>query len=110
VRDGDTIEVDYVPIRLSGLHAPELDSQAGKRAAEFMQNLVLHESVSCRLNGEKSYDRLVAICWLGTDDIAALLVAAGLGRDCPRYSGGRYAGTELPSAKTMQLPKYCKTR
>ncbi len=52
VRDGDTIEIDSTPIRLSGLHAPELDSQAGKRAAEFMQNLVLHKSVRCRLNGE----------------------------------------------------------
>jgi endonuclease YncB( thermonuclease family) len=107
VRDGDTIEVGSIALRLNGLHAPELGTPAGERAAEFMQNLVLHKSVFCRLNGEKTYDRFVAVCWLGQDDIAALLVAAGLGRDCPRYSGGRYAAIEPDSVKDMPLPKYC---
>lgn len=75
-----------------------------------MQNLVLHKSVSCRLNGEKTYDRFAAVCWLGKDDIVAVLVSAGLGRDCPRFSGDRYASIELESVKTMPLPDYCKTR
>ncbi len=109
VRDGDTIEVGSVPIRLNGLHAAELGSPAGERAKEFMQDLVLHKSVTCRLNGEKTYDRFVAVCMLGDQDIAAMLVQAGLGRDCPRYSGGRYASLETEAAKAMYLPGYCKT-
>ncbi|WP_282611073.1 thermonuclease family protein [Pelagibius sp. Alg239-R121] len=110
VRDGDTIEVGSVPIRLNGLHAPELDTTAGKRAAEFMQNLVLHKSVVCRLTGKKSYDRFVAVCELAGRDIAAELVKAGLGRDCRRFSNGRYAKLETKGAKVLPLPGYCKPR
>jgi endonuclease YncB( thermonuclease family) len=110
VRDGDTIKVDNIPIRLYGLHAPELDSQGGKRAATFMRNLVLHKTVTCSLTGKKNYDRFEGTCWLENADIAGALVAAGLGRDCPRHSGGRYAALELDSAKAMPLPGYCEPR
>ncbi|WP_282611181.1 thermonuclease family protein [Pelagibius sp. Alg239-R121] len=110
VRDGDTIEVSSVPIRLNGLHAPELGTPAGKRAAEFMQNLVLHKSVVCSLNGEKSYDRFVAVCNLAGRDIAAELVKAELARDCQRYSKGRYKKLETKAAKAFPLPSYCKPR
>ena len=110
VRDGDTIEVGNMPIRLNGLHAPELDRRGGKRAAAFMRDLVLHTAVTCSLTGEKSYDRFVGTCWLDGADIAGELVAAGLGRDCPRYSGGRYAALERDSAKSMPLPGYCEPR
>ena len=41
VRDGDTIEVGEVPIRLNGVSAPELDEQLGKRSKLFMRELVL---------------------------------------------------------------------
>lgn len=110
VRDGDTIEVGNVPIRLNGLHAPELGDPGGNRAATFMRDLILHKAVTCSLTGEKTYDRFVGTCWLDGADIAGELVAAGLGRDCPRYSGGRYAALELDSARSMPLPGYCKPR
>ena len=43
-------------------------------------------------------------------DLAAGLVQAGLGRDCPRYSGGRYRALERPAAAAMPLPSYCVRR
>ncbi len=110
VRDGDTIEVGGVPIRLNGLHAPDKGPEAKRRATEFMKDLVLNQAVVCRLNGERSYDRLIGICWRGETDVARALIKAGLGRDCPRYSGGRYAGDEPQSVKTMPLPGYCISR
>ena len=110
VRDGDTFEVNGVAVRLNGLHAPERASLSGKRATAFMTDLVLNKPVVCHLNGEVSYDRLVGICWLGERDVAAALIGAGLGRDCPRYSGGRYAALEPETVNTMRLPKYCKSR
>jgi len=73
VRDGDTIEVGNVPIRLNGLHAPELDDPGGKRAATFMRDLVLHKAVTCSLTGEKSYDRFVGTCWLGGPRLASVV-------------------------------------
>ena len=38
----------------------------------------------------------------------AALIAAGLGRDCPRFSGGRYAQFERPEAKRFRLPGYSR--
>jgi len=109
VRDGDTIEVGEVPIRLNGVSAPELDEQLGERSKLFMRELVLGQLVRCELNGEKSYDRFVGTCYLNGNDIGALVIEAGLALDCPRYSGGRYGDFEQPGARErIKLPKYCE--
>ncbi len=109
VRDGDTIEVSEVPIRLSGVSAPELDEPLGKRSKLFMRELVLGQLVRCELNGEKSYDRFAGTCYLNGNDIGALVIEAGLALDCPRYSGGRYGDFEQPGAcERIKLPKYCE--
>lgn len=109
IRDGDTIEVEDIPIRLNGISAPELHEPVGKRAKTFISNLVSGKSVRCELNGERTHDRLVGVCYLGGADIGASVIAAGLALDCPRYSGGRYARYETSSASAaIKLPKYCK--
>jgi micrococcal nuclease len=108
VRDGDTIEVSEVPIRLSGVSAPELDEPLGAQSKVFMRDLVLGQPVSCELNGKKTYDRFVGTCYLGDNDIGILVIEAGLALDCPRYSGGRYADHELATARQqIKLPGYC---
>ena len=110
VRDGDTIEVEGVAVRLSGLHAPEMDEAGGPAARAFMVELVAGRIVQCRLEGRQSYDREIGTCALDGDDIAGLLVAAGLGRDCPRFSGGHYADLETNASREIQLPAYCRPR
>ena len=110
VRDGDTILVGIKPVRLSGVHAPERGENGGKEATRFMKQLVLGKRVICTLGGQKSYDRLIGICFLDGEDIGAKLIAAGFGRDCPRYSGGRYQAHEKISASKLRLPDYCKKR
>lgn len=105
VRDGDTIEVDGRPIRLNGLHAPELDDPFGRNAAAMMRGLVDGRTVLCELTGERSYDRWIGRCYLDGQDIAIPLLEAGLARDCPAYSNGRYAPYEI--ATTLPLPGYC---
>ena len=45
VRDGDTIEVGEVPIRLNGVSAPELDEPLGADAKKFMHDLVMGQPV-----------------------------------------------------------------
>jgi micrococcal nuclease len=96
VRDGDTIEVGKIPIRLHGVSAPELKLVNGK-------------SVRCDLTGAKTYDRLVGTCYLEGKDIGISLIEVGLALDCPRYSGGRYAEFELTEARArIKLPGYCK--
>ncbi|MGP1254908.1 MAG: thermonuclease family protein [Kiloniellales bacterium] len=110
VRDGDTIEIGETAVRLSGLHAPEMGEDGGPAARAFMVELVAGKFVECRLEGRRSYDREVGDCFLDGRDIAGLLVAAGLGRDCPRFSGGRYRHLEPDAARAIQLPAYCVPR
>lgn len=111
VRDGDTIVVDGTPIRLNGLHAPEMRDPGGPEARDFMVRLAAGRMVTCALTGARTYDRHVGTCFLDGQDIAATLVAAGLGRDCPRFSEGRYRDVETPAARaTMPLPGYCRAR
>jgi endonuclease YncB( thermonuclease family) len=67
VRDGDTIEVNNVPIRLAALDCPERGTRDGDYAtviAKQFQGL----QATCELTGAKTYDRLVGYCSInGTD-------------------------------------------
>jgi len=109
VRDGDTIEVGKIPIRLNGVSAPELKEPLGPNSRIFMVELVLGKLVRCELNGDKSYDRFVGTCYLSDRDIGSAVVAAGLALDCPRFSGEKYRTVETKAARTqIKLPGYCK--
>jgi micrococcal nuclease len=108
VRDGDTIEVGKIPIRLQGLSAPELKEPLGREAKSFMYNLVFGQRVRCELNGDTTHDRYVGICFLEGQDIAEAIISEGLSRDCPRFSGGRYAELETEQHQKIKLPRYCR--
>ena len=88
VRDGDTIEVGPIAIRLMGVAAPELGEPLGRRARDFMFRVVFSKPIQFELNGDKSYDRFVASCFLEGKDIGAALISAGLALEYPRFSGG----------------------
>ena len=108
VRDGDTIEVGKIPIRLNGVSAPELDEPLGKASKQFMADLVDGKSVRCELTGSKTYDRLVGTCYLDDEDVGIAIISEGLALDCPRYSGRRYAVHERSAARErIRLPGYC---
>jgi micrococcal nuclease len=117
VRDGDTIELGAMAIRLNGLAAPEDDEPGGQDATAAMRELVLGKVVTCELDGESTHDRCAAICQLDGTDISEQMVRMGLARDCPRYSGGRYRAAEQQAAAggatiraSYPVPGYCKTR
>ena len=116
VRDGGTIVVDGLPIRLNGLAAPEHDEPGGSAATAAMTALVLGREVCCDLNGDRTYDRCVGGCYLDDQDISEIMVRCGLARDCPRFSGGRYRAVELQAAAgatigtSYPLPGYCTPR
>jgi len=110
VRDGDTIEVADVPVRLNGVAAPELKEPGGREGKKFMIDLVNGKTVRCELNGERSYDRVIGVCYLNGQDIGAAIIAAGLARDCPRFSGGRYDEFNTTASKRLPFPSYCELR
>jgi micrococcal nuclease len=117
VRDGDTIVVGRMPIRLNGLAAPEADEPVGAAATQVMIELVQGRTLRCELDGERTHDRCVGVCYLDGQDISEVMVRRGLARDCPRFSGGRYARAERQAAAdgstiggVYSLPGYCRPR
>ena len=82
-----------------------------------MVELVEGGTLRCALDGERTHDRCVGIYYLEGRDIAAEMIAAGLERDRPRFSGGRYRDLETRAAaagatiaRTYQLPGYCREK
>ncbi len=61
VRDGDTIEVNGIAIRLSALDCPERGTRDGEHANLLAQQFLTTKAV-CELTGAKTYDRLVGYC------------------------------------------------
>ena len=116
VLDGDTIAVGGIHVRLKGVAAPEVahfgepGEAGGEEAKTFMVELVEGETVVCDLTQERTHGRRVGWCYRDGQDVAEALIRAGLARDCPRYSSGRYAAVEPASAHELPLPGYCRPR
>ena len=118
--DGDDVRFGKVRIRLQGIAAPEdrrnLREPGGPEATEHLRKLVDGRELTCLLDGETAGRtmRPSAICYLDGHDIGTLQVRAGHARDCPRYSGGRYAEAEAAAradgndlSAIYPLPDYC---
>ncbi|WP_254683776.1 thermonuclease family protein [Ruegeria sp. AD91A] len=99
IRDVDTIVVQGVPVRLNGVDGPELSTSAGIAAKRWMADHLRGKIVTCKLSGERTYDRWVGVCFVDGVDIGAASIAAGHALDCRRYSGGRYRHLETPGAR-----------
>lgn len=109
--DGDTIIVGKSQVRLQGVNAPEVDEPFADEALEFMGELVNDKPVVCELDGTVNRKRVIGICRVDGQDIGAAIIAAGLARDCPRYSKGRYQSIETDVARRRVGEKpYCRRR
>ena len=73
VRDGDTIVVDGIPIRLSALDCPEKGTQNGDYATQLAKQF-LGLQASCELTGAKTYDRLVGYCTINGADFGRYMM------------------------------------
>jgi micrococcal nuclease len=109
VRDVDTIIVAGTAVRLNGVDGPETSTRYGREARAFMTRLVQGETVICDLNGERTYDRWVGVCFLDGEDIGAIAITNGFALDCRRYSGGAYRDLETREARSrLDRASYCK--
>ena len=73
VRDGDTIEVSGIAIRLSALDCPERGTSGGESANRLAQQFLTTKAV-CELTGAKTYDRLVGYCIVGGQDFGLFMM------------------------------------
>lgn len=109
VRDVDTIIVAGTAVRLNGVDGPETSTRYGREARAFMTRLVQGETVICDLNGERTYDRWVGVCFLDGEDIGAIAITNGFALDCRRYSGGAYRDLETREARSrLDRASYCR--
>ena len=112
----DTVVVDGIPVRLKGVAAPEAGhydepgEPGGEVAKAFMVELVEGHVVVCDLTQERTRGRRAGWCYRDGRDVAAELIRAGLARDCPRYSAGRYAVAKSAAARERPFPGYCRPR
>ena len=104
VIDGDTIEIAGQRIRLFGIDAPEssqlcrgdnsLQYQCGAKAANDLDAKLDGQPVTCTPVSTDRYNRTVATCIVGGNDIGAWMVEQGLALDWPQYSRGRYSDAQ----------------
>lgn len=88
--DGDTLSISGIRFRLWGLDAPELSEPFGPAAKTYLESLTAGREIRCTPTGQKTYNRIVARCFIGDSDLAELMIRAGKALDCPRYSQGHY--------------------
>ena len=121
VIDGDTIVItdSNTRVRLNGVDAPEVihpgyghDDDFGPESRDEMRRIVGDQIVHCELNGERSHERLVGVCFLpDRTDIGAEIIRRGLALDCARWSGSRYRALEPAGVREIiHQQSYCRVR
>ncbi|WP_119419756.1 thermonuclease family protein [Desertibaculum subflavum] len=96
VIDGDTLEIHGQRIRLHGIDAPESaqtckddrggSHRCGQRAALALSNKIGERPVACAPRGTDRYQRIIAVCHLGGEDLNAWLVSVGWAIAYRRFS------------------------
>jgi len=95
VIDGDTLEIHGQRIRLHGIDAPESGQsceragqhyRCGQQAALALADRIGQRTVRCEPQGQDRYQRVIAICRLGEQDLNRWMVAAGWAVAYRKYS------------------------
>lgn len=107
VIDGDTIAYKNtgLRIRLWGLNAPELGDHIGQNAKTKLAKIIGHHEVSCADTGQRSYDRVVARCFIGRTDLSAIMITQGLAKPYCHFSGDFYDNVVDPSQSDRKCGK-----
>ena len=91
VHDGDTLRaIDgsnrELRVRLHGIDAPELGQPFGRKARDYLTDLVKGREVTLRVEGRDKYGRTLAAVVLEGREINRELVAAGMAWHYARFS------------------------
>jgi endonuclease YncB( thermonuclease family) len=112
VIDGDTIVIHGQHIRLEGIDAPETAQRCGTPGHEWacgqdasvaLSNWLANQTVSCSPKGKDRYQRTLAQCFLGSDDIQARLVSNGWALAYRKYSSEYVSAEDLAKSKKIGL-------
>ena len=84
VRDGDTLEIENIPVRLAALDCPENNTPEGRYATKIAKQFEGSQAL-CELTGAKSYDRFVGYCSINGEDYGEMLVTQSACRVWKKY-------------------------
>lgn len=112
VIDGDTLEIHGTRIRLHGIDAPESDqlcsvgrkkSRCGQKSALALADKIGSRTVSCDPRDVDRYNRVVAVCSAGGEDLNAWMVASGWAIAYRYYSTDYIQQEEKASASKLGI-------
>ena len=95
VVDGDTIHLDGVKIRFSGIDTPELKQNCikdsieipcGIEAREILINKIGNHKISCVSEGKDQFKRTLAECFVNNESLSSFLVRSGYAFAYRKYS------------------------
>ena len=110
VVDGDTIHLDGVKIRFSGIDTPELKQNCikdsieipcGIEAREILINKIGNHKISCVSEGKDQFKRTLAECFVNNESLSSFLVRSGYAFAYRKYSKKFISDEEF--AKSNQL-------
>lgn len=93
--DGDTLWIGSTKIRLHGIDAPEANQSCtadgkkwscGKEATLALARFIDDRRITCKGDDHDRYGRLLAVCYIGQDDLNAKMVHNGWALAYRRYS------------------------
>jgi endonuclease YncB( thermonuclease family) len=95
VIDGDTLEIGGERIRLEGIDEPEKKQACsaygeawpcGQMAADWLRTHLRDREVTCVGHDRDRYHRLLAVCYVGGEDLNERIVTEGWALDFRRYT------------------------
>lgn len=108
--DGDTLDLAGQRIRLYGIDAPERDQACTVQTKEYpcgvmataeLTKLTLGQDVRCDGREHDRYGRLIAVCYVGKQELNATLVRNGWAFAYLQYSSA-YVGAEEEARKAQR--------
>jgi endonuclease YncB( thermonuclease family) len=113
VIDGDTIEIHGWRIRLFGIDAPEGGQlcarpngerwRCGQRAGLALADRIGRAIVRCQARDRDRYDRVVAVCFKGKEDLNRWMVSNGWAVAYRRYSVDYVADEDTARRKRINM-------
>lgn len=78
VIDGDTIQVGYTRVRLASIDAPEKAMPYGPEAKAFLEDLILHRTVTVSYTAKDRYGRIIGEVKIENKSVQAAMIEAGM--------------------------------
>ncbi len=106
VIDGDTINLNGIKIRFSGIDAPESNFMGkaqfcinkkedkincGNLSKKYLQKIILNREVTCKIETKPDqYNRKLGECFIENKSLSKILVRNGYAFDYPKYSKNKF--------------------